>query len=186
MSAKTPRQDTQLVALIIDELKYGGTFNDPRHPEDCRTSLADHVRYEAQRSLNRVRLLQTYKWPDDVPPAPTTADFRKAAKALRKVAFTEEQRAAINQLEAVWQEPPEHANALKYYCAAEAYFLMEMFAAKAPTGSAGGPFQKIATAIYEAVTGKREGDKMADVKRSCDLVLRSRRRFQHRFSSTVS
>jgi hypothetical protein len=186
VSAKTRRQDTELVASIIDEPKDDAALNEPRRWEAKHPMpLDDYAQWEVQRSMDRRRLLQDFKWPDDVPPAPTAADFRKAAKALRNVAFTQEQQAIVRQLEAVEREPPEHANALKYHCAAEAYFLMEMFAPKAPTGSAGGPFPKIAGTIYEALTSQREGDAGADMKRSCDLVLRNRRRFQHRFSSTV-
>jgi hypothetical protein len=108
----------------------------------------------------------------------TLSDYRRAARALRKVAFTDEQRTAIQQLEAVRQEPPERADALKYRCAAEMYFLMEGFSAKEPTGSDGGPFQTGAEYIYEAVTGRAS----QDMKRACALVLRERRRPSNRIS----
>jgi hypothetical protein len=173
-SAK-PGRDADLVAWIVEELEKGGTLKDPRHPEDRRTSLADHVRYEVQRSLNSVRLLQTFKWPDHVPPLPTAADYRKAAQALRKVAFTEAQRTAIRELEAVRVLPPERMNALKYQCAAEAFDLMTFFSAKPPTGTERGPFRTIAVLLCEAVTGQRH-DKI-DMKRACGAVLRDRRKY---------
>jgi len=161
------------VTLIVAELKEGGSLNDPR-PYDRSLPLSDYVLCEVQRSLHRVCKLLTDKRSTDI----TLSDYRRAAKALRKVAFTDEQRTAISQLEDVWQEPPEHADALKYHCAAEAYFLMECFSAKEPTGSEEGPFQAIAAYIYEAVTGLAS----SDMKRSCALVLRDRRRTPNRFS----
>jgi hypothetical protein len=166
--------DQRFVAKTIAELKKGGALNDPR-PYNRSLALSDYVLGEVRRSIDRVRLLLTYR-----PPTPnlTLSDYREAVKALRKVAFTEEQRAAIRQLEAVRQEPPERANALKYHCAAEMYFLMECFSAKEPTGSDEGPFQTGAAHIYEAVTGC-ESD---DMKRACALVLRERRRTPNRFS----
>jgi hypothetical protein len=204
-SAKPKWSDAAIVADIIAQLEKGGPLNDPRaRPEDrlaplaelhiqdkryfdalyaeaaARESKREYVRREVQRSLNGVRL-QLDPWPQgrpaDAPPARTLADYRKAAKALREVAFTEEQREAIRQLEAVEQEPPERGNALKHYCAAEAYFIMEMFSAKAPTGYKAGTFRTIAVLIYEAVSGEAQ----ANLERACETVLHSRRRFQHRF-----
>jgi hypothetical protein len=178
-----PKQsDAAIVADIIAQLERGGPINDPRaRPEDRLTPLGGHARREVQRSLDRVQLQldpRPQGWPADAPPARTLAEYRKAAKALREVAFTEEQREAIRQLEAVEQEPPERSDALKHYCAAEAYFIMEMFSAKAPTGYETGTFRTIAVLIYEAVSGEDR----ANLERACETVLHSRRRFQHRFS----
>jgi hypothetical protein len=226
--------DDDFVTSIIDELKKGGGFNDPRmidrhrarianelakldeataaghHRADssgrdrlneelrdlekaANISLAAHARTEVQRSIERIRLLRTYKPPAEVEvegeikiagklvkrrvalPKLTLSDFRKAAKALRKVAFTEAQQTAVRQLEAVWQEPPERADALKHYCAAEAYFLMQCFSVVAPTGYEGGSFLTIACLIHDAVTGRTIS--AIGMKRSCDLVLRNRRKY---------
>jgi hypothetical protein len=186
-------RDQRLVKAIVAVLEEGGPVNDPR-PYDRSISLSDHVRNEVHRSLNRIRMLRTYKpstegtaetkTPDGKfviqkveRPNLTLADCREAAKTLRKVAFTEEQREAIRQLEAVWQGPPEHADALKYHCAKEMYFLMEGFSATEPTGSDEGPFQTGAASIYEAVTGSPP----STMKRSCALVLRERQRTPARF-----
>jgi hypothetical protein len=202
MSAQ-PMADARLVKSIIEELEKGGLLRDLRLRAENRrrTSLADHVRSEAQRSLDRVRLRRDFKRSDYITgtdergdyrtvtdehgkehriPAPrrTLADYRKVAKALREIAFTEEQREAARQLEAVEQEPPERSNALKHYCAAEAYFLMEMFSARKPSTYPDGAFRKIAVLIYEAVSGEDR----ANLERACEAVLHSRRRFQHRFS----
>jgi hypothetical protein len=150
-------------------------------------SLADYLQREVQRSLDRVRLLSTYITSTDeqgrehrfpVPPVRTLADYRQAAKALRKVAFTETQRAAARQLEDVEQEPPERSNPSKHYCAAEAYFLMELFSGEAkPSTYSEGAFRTIAVLICEAVSGEAQ----VDLERACETVLHSRRRFQHRF-----
>jgi hypothetical protein len=157
----------------------------------AKISVAAHARTEARRSIERVRLLRTYKPPAEVEvetkiagklvkrrvalPKLTLSDFRKATKALRKVAFTEAQQTAVRQLEAVRQEPPERADALKYYCAAEAYFLMQCFSVVAPTGYEGGSFLTIACLIHDAVTGRTIS--AIGMKRSCDLVLRNRRKY---------
>jgi hypothetical protein len=157
----------------------------------AKISLAAHARTEARRSIERVRLRRTYKLPAEIEveiksagklvkrqialPKLTLSDFRKAAKALRKVAFTEAQQTAVRQLEAVWQEPPERAGALKHYCAAEAYFLMQCFSVVAPTGYEGGSFLTIACLIHDAVTGRTIS--AIGMKRSCDLVLGNRRRY---------
>jgi hypothetical protein len=182
-TARTGRSDATIVAEIVAQLKRGGPINDPRaHADhDHTVPLADYLRCEVQRSLDRVRL-QLDPWPQGrpaaAPPVRTLADYRKAAKALREVAFTEEQREAARQLEAVEQEPPERSNAKKHYCAAEDYFIMEMFSAKAPTNYETGTFRTIAALIYEAVSGEAG----AYMERACETVLHSRRRFQHRFS----
>jgi hypothetical protein len=174
---------------IVTQLKRGGALNDPR-AHDRTVPLADYVKREVQRSIDRVRFLSTYKPPDSLSvtdehgkehlipvPKRTLADYRKAAKALREVAFFKEHLVTAEELEAVEQEPPERSNALNDRCAAESYFLMEMFSAKAPTGYETGTFRSIAVLICRAVSGKI----YPDLKRACDTVLRSRRRFPHRF-----
>jgi hypothetical protein len=93
---------------------------------------------------------------------------------LRKIAFTDEQREAVRQLEAVRQTPPAHANALKYHCAKEAFDLMG-FSAKAPTGMPGGPFRTIADRLYAAVTGEPPYSD-ATMRRACGLVLDDQRK----------
>ena len=94
------------------------------------------------------------------------ADVRKAARLLRKI-----DRADLAE-QLGWQEPPPRAtDPLKYYCADESYFLMEMFSAKAPTFSAGDPYQVIAQRLYEAATGHE-----VNVERACDWILRQRRK----------
>jgi hypothetical protein len=177
------RSDAELVAAIVDELGKGGAFHDPRHCENRADALAVHVSATVQRSLELARFKwDEFKWPGPVPPRlPTAAMLRRAAKAYRAAAFTDEMRAEADRLEAIEVLPPTNADALKWRCADEAYFLFEMFSAAAPTGSAGRPFQTVAALIYEAVTGLGNDD----MKRSTDFVLQRKRRFRHRFSSTV-
>ena len=172
-SAK-PGRDADLVASIVEELEKGGALKDPRHPEERRTSLADHVRDEVQRSLNRMWLLQSYKWPDCVPKV-TEADIKKAVTVLRSVAWTEGQRAVLDQFDAVRQYPPDGVNALKYRCAAEAFDLMTFFSAKPPTGTEAGPFQNIAALLFEAMTGQPHTD--VHMKRSTDRVRTDRLKY---------
>jgi hypothetical protein len=169
-----PERDADLVASIVEELEKGGALKDPRHPEERRTSLAGHVRHEVQRSLNRMRLLQSYKWPDGAPKV-TEADVKKAVTVLRSIAWTEEQRAVLDQFDAVRQYPPEGVNALKYRCAAEAFDLMTFFSVKPPTGTEAGPFRNIAALLFEAVTGQPHTD--VDMKRSTDRVRTDRLKY---------
>lgn len=142
------------VALIIEQLERGGPLKDPRPPAADRSiPLADYVRREVLRSIDRIPLRQTYKPPEGyqletgqwVPlPKLSEADYqkaatllRKAAEALRKVAHTERHRLVIPEMESVAREigavrqvPPVRANKLKYLCAGEAYDLMTFFSVR--------------------------------------------------------
>jgi hypothetical protein len=175
-SAK-PGRDADLVASIVEELEKGGAFRDmrPHVDEERRTSLADHVRNEAQRSIQRARLLHTTKLPDGyfdgagkwvAQPKVTAADYHKAGKAVRKLGYTE----VAARWEATRQTPPPRANALKYQCAAEAFDLMAFSAAK-PTSYR---VRIIAALIHEAVTGKPYSD--VYMENSAELVVTDRRK----------
>jgi hypothetical protein len=170
--------DTAAVAIIADivaELKKGGPLKNPLERAYPSTAPADYVQIEVQRSINRIPLRQEYK---PSPNDPTASDYRKLGRLLRKVGLT----AVAEQIGAsdhVRQEPPPRANALKHFCADEAFFLMEGFSAKEPTFSTGGPYQIIAQNLYEAVTGKSD----ADLERACDWVLRQRRKVRQNHSS---
>jgi hypothetical protein len=158
--------DRDIVAAIVTQLERGGPLRGgpPRDPPVVYQPPP--VEQEAQRSVARMRRLwQTYGPPR---PLPELADSRKAAKALHKTAFTDEQRTAVRQLKAVRQFPPERAgNPLAYHCAKEAFDLMS-FSAKAPTRTDGGAFLTIAALLYEAATGTPD----ADMERACRCVLR--------------
>lgn len=165
-------RDQRLVNEIVDELKKGGPLKNPFKRAYSAMEPPDYVTTEVQRSLGRVRLRD--KPPFFVPKiAASAADYRKLGRLLRKMGLTTwaEQLGASDH---VVQEPPPRANALKHYCADEAFFLMEMFSASAPTFSTGGPFQIIAQKLYEAVTGRAN----VDLERACDWVLRERRKYR--------
>lgn len=188
--------DASFVASIIEQLNKGGPLRDPRppsnDPQTDQNPLAAYVASEVQRSVNRVRMLRTFKprgkMLEMIEASPTIADYRKAARLLRqasaalcKVALFDEQRLAIpemerisQELDRVWRAPPAHANALKYLCSNEAFDLMTFFSAKPPTNTKGGRFRTIAALLYQAVTGRPcDPDAM---ERSTDLVLRDRKR----------
>jgi hypothetical protein len=169
------RPDAEIVAEIVAELKTGGDLNDPRLRPERLTPLAEFVQREVQRSLDRIRLLKDFKQPANWPVAPSMADIRKAAKAFRKVKslFINDDQMIPKKLEmfaAGRQEPPPHGVAMKFQCAAEAFFLMEYFTTLCPTNYVSGPCCGIARLIYEAVTGKCD-----DMRRSVTLVLKNRR-----------
>jgi hypothetical protein len=169
------------VAAILDELKGYG-LNDPRALARRVSPLDDYLRVEVRRSIERVRTLtnppaELRNLFDSLPPQPMSY-YRRIAKELEAVAFLPSQIAALRQLQAIEQEPPERGDALKYRCAAEAYYLMDLFSSKPPTGTAEGPFQIITGVLYNAVTSREP----TDMKRSCDRVLEHRRRY----ASTVS
>lgn len=166
------------VTAIADELKACG-LNDPRTSDAQRVSpLEDHLRAEIGRSIERVRTLSNPPanlrnlFDSLLPPRPMSY-YRKTAKELEAVAFLPSQIAALRQLQAIEQELPERSDALKHRCAAEAYYLMDLFSSKPATGTAEGPFQVIAGVLYSAVTGREP----TDMKRSCDRVLEYRRRY---------
>jgi hypothetical protein len=174
-SAK-PERDDYLAALIVRDLAKGGTLKDPRHPDERRTSLADHVQGEARRSIERERRLHTTKLPNGyfdgaekwvALPKVTAADYHKAGKAVRKLGRTED----ADRWEAVWQTPPPRADVLNYRCTAEAFDLITFFSAKKPTAYR---VRMIAALIREGVTGKPHSD--VDMRRSANLVVRDRRR----------
>jgi hypothetical protein len=102
-------------------------------------------------------------------------NVRKAARLLRKIG-----RADLAE-QLGWQGPPPRAtDPLKYYCADESYFLMEMFSAKAPTFSDGDPYQVTAQRLYEAATGQH-----VNVERACDWILHRRKVRQQEFFGRV-
>jgi hypothetical protein len=159
-----------IIADIIAELEKGGPLKNPFARGYPSTAPTDYVRIEVQRSIDRIKLRLTYKRPSNVPKA-SASDFRKLGRVLRKVGLS----ALAEQIGAsdhVQQEPPPRANALKHYCADEAFCLMEWFSANEATFSEGGPFQIIAEKLYEAVTGRSD----ANLERACDWVLRERRK----------
>jgi hypothetical protein len=163
------------VAAIFDELETCG-LNDPRPLAQRGTlPLEDYLRSEVRRSIERVQTLTNPPADlrnlfDSLPPRPMSY-YRRIAKELEAVAFLPSQIDALRQLQAIEQEPPERGDALKYRCAAEAYYLMDLFSSKPPTGTFEGPFQTIAGVLYNAVTGCEP----TDMKRSCDRVLERRR-----------
>jgi hypothetical protein len=134
------------------------------------TPLVAHVRGEIRRCVSRLR--SPPKLPDGIdPPRLTLADFRQAARALSKVAFTEAQQREVRRLEAMRQEPPEHANAFHYHCVSEAYYLMQLFSGKRPTLYEGGPFITIAVLLCDLAGGKASARSM---RGSGALVLQNR------------
>jgi hypothetical protein len=169
----------EAIATIIECLKEG-VLNDPRGAEHRTPPLEDHVKTEVRRSIEGMRL--------DVPELPPEHASKVEAQAAALHAAGKAQRAYVKALRkagltaladhvahTLWQEPPERADTLKYACAAEAFYLLEMFAKAPPTGTEGGPFRMIAATLYEAATGESE----PDMKRACAFVLDSRRRFRY-------
>lgn len=167
-------RDAAFVGKIVAQLKRGGALNDPR-AHDRTVPLADYVKREVQRSIDRVRLRKTYK-PDA--PTATEDEIKHAVAVLRRFAATAELRAALDWFDDIRQEPPAGTRAtLKWHCAAEAFDLMTFFSTMPPTGFDGGPFQNIAGLIFEAVTGQSADDPAGSMKRACDAVRRERLEF---------
>jgi hypothetical protein len=198
MSVKRKRDDAEndaeIAANVVKQLEHNGPITKPwtGHSDKGAFPFTDYVvRREVQRSIDRVRLLDTYNRPDFIPvidehgkeheripvPKVTETDVRKAVAVLRKIVATEEQRAVLDQFDAIRQFPPEGVNALKHFCAAEAFDLMSWFSAKPPTGTEGGPFQQIAGLLFEAITSTATDDQKGSMKRSTDYVLEDRRKY---------
>ena len=160
-----------IVTDIVAELKKGGPLRNPFERRYPATAPADYVAGEVQRSINRIRVRRDYKRPPNIPKV-SVSDYRTLGRLLRKTGHTEyaEQHGFSDRR----QEPPPRANALKHFCADEAFCLVEWFSPKPATFSEDGPYHMIAQQLYEAVTGKRD----ANMERACDWVLRERRKFR--------
>jgi hypothetical protein len=161
-----------LVAEIVVELKKGGPLKKPFE----RAWPDEYV----ARAINAIRRRRSQSWPPNVPQPPSVAQYRKAEKVAREMGRTAyfevgtKDDTHLVALRDVVQEPPPRANKLKHSCAAEAFFLMEMFSAKPPTFTEGGLFQIVAQKLYEAVTGRSD----VDLARACDWILRERRKYR--------
>jgi hypothetical protein len=152
---------------------------------DLKIPFPAHVHAEVRRSLARVRAAQDGTLAKIIEQASAThekltgkpflkvrlSDFRKAAKAGRKVAFTPEQQQAIREWESVRQEPPERANAFHYCCGGEAVDLMQLFSKAEPSSYEDGPTVAIAVLLCTAAGG---GINTGGMRRTCGLVLRER------------
>jgi hypothetical protein len=185
-----PAKDQRLVDDIVAALQKGGPVKDPwarvpdgKHPY-AGMAPADFVAIEVQRSIDRVRLrVKPPSWMRKI--TATAADYRRLGRLLRKMGmgheqWNEQEPLLAEQLGAsdhVVQEPPPRArDPLMHYCAAEAFDLMELFSATAPTFYEGGSYQIITQKLYEAVTGKAD----ASAERVSDWVLTERRRYRER------
>jgi hypothetical protein len=192
-----------IVDKIIEQLKLGGPLKDPwvhlghEHPY-AGMALDDFVRIEVQRSIDRIQRRLTFvppefyyaeskhpngEWVEDqyveLPKKQTAAKYRKAGRALREIGRADvAERLGLS--DDVMQEPPPQGDALKHYCADEAFLLMEVFSAEPPTGTAGGPFREIARYLYCHITDCEipDDEDKPSMKRACDRLL-------HR-SNTVS
>jgi hypothetical protein len=107
---------------------------------------------------------------------PDAKDIRQTIKTLSKLSHVPECKAAHDWLKKIQIEPPPKVDVKKWWCACEAFELMEQFSRQKPsdTGHSGqekGAFHTIAALLYEAVFGEPE----ADMQRACAAVLRVRR-----------
>jgi hypothetical protein len=153
---------------------------------DLKIPLPAHVRAEVRRSIERMRAAQDGTWAKIIKQSsatyekltgkpllrPKISDFRKAAKAGRKVAITPAARQAVREWESIRQEPPERANAFHYRCASEAFDLMLLFSKRLPSSYEDGPLVAIAVLLCTAAGGRVNAPGM---RRTCGLVLRERR-----------
>jgi hypothetical protein len=188
-----------LVNDIVKQLKRGGPLRDPwAQRPDCAEHpyagmpIDDVVRIEVQRAIQGVRNRRDcYPNLDEEArkkirdmQSRSAADYHKLGRQVRKMGMTTvidfgDFEAPID-FETLGQEPPPHAwEPLKYYCADEAFFLMEMFSAAPPTSSEGDyPFQMITQKLYRYL--KPGGND--NVERACDWILNKRRdRRKHRW-----
>ena len=162
--------DTQLIELIVGQLRAGG-LNEPRSISQRKQEpFKTYIRAQVMRSIDRVRR--------DNPPMPKMIEIALAKKAIKPLLdtmiATDQMRstyALLDRISRLQRRPADKMNGEKYAQATEAYFLIETFCQKQPTGTEGGPFRLVAELLNEAVTGKAGGD----MKRACDQVLRDRR-----------
>ena len=151
-----------IVDDIVAQLKRGGLL---AKPQDVRT--------EVQRAIKFLRDCHAGKLPSHEPLL-SVSEYRELRRLLRKTGHADNglARLPLDDRKRNWAEPPRRAtDALKHRCADEAFFLMEMFSATAPTLSDGGAYYEIAQKLYEAVTGKRD----AKMERACRWIWHRRK-----------
>jgi hypothetical protein len=178
--------DAKLVDRIVEqlgrgELVWSGPFGlvpgvdvkpgtDEKVPELTPEEVKLFVRAEVRRSVVRIRARPT--WPKE----PSAADARKAAKALEPFAYDPGKRDMarwFSRAAKYQQYPPPRANLKKWWCAEEAFYLVETVCKKPPTGHRDGSYVEIATILYEALTGEIA----ADLYDPCRKLLAQRHKF---------
>jgi hypothetical protein len=151
------------IEAIVTTLEDRG-LNDPRKLDGRTTPRKEYVRSEVSHSWDNVRLLV----PDH--PKVTAAAMRQLGKLLLRWPGLR-QRLGVSELWAeiysrAEQEPPEGADGFKHRCADEAFYLLENYTERGPTGEA---MQTIASLLH--------GGANVDMERACKRVLRNRRKF---------
>jgi hypothetical protein len=164
--------DTRIVLEITTKLMRGGLRSRP-FSFVPRGATAAHLRAvavdEVRRSMERVRRAT---------PELTAADARRAFQSLAPFVDVPEVRAVANWLKLLSQmrqEPPPHADANKWKCASEAFYLVDTLSRLPPTASRHGSFAAIAALLFEALKGTPEYEG-ADMYSACSAVLAARRK----------
>ena len=160
---------TRIVDEITNTLERGELRLRPfsNVPHDAtKEQLRTFAAAEVGRSIERVRM--------KLPSEPSDADARQAIKALEPFANAPMIREAIYWLRMYKQERPPCADADKWRCASEAFYLMDTLSSERPTDYLDGPFFFIAAKLYETLTG----DADASMQRVCKLVLAARHKFR--------
>jgi hypothetical protein len=150
----------EFVKAIVEELG-GREINDSRVLAHRTRPLDRYIRAEVRREIDRLRSPQLALFD-----MPTTADLRKAQETLDRMLPP----TVAAGLRAIWREPPDCSNELKYRCAAGAWCLMDSLSKKERTGTQDGPFHMITQLLYSATTGRHD----VNVKRACDWILQRR------------
>jgi hypothetical protein len=153
--------DVIIVSEIVKQLMRGDSLR-PRPfsfvPFDATPAHLEEVAAaEVSRAIARLR--------SPVPPEPSAADARRAARAL----------APFNRVpwlrEVAWfltvasqrQEPPPHSDFDKWRCASEAFYLVDTLSRTLPSGDRDGAFIIITEHLFEALRGKRPGVRTSTV-----------------------
>jgi hypothetical protein len=157
----TGKSTAEFINAIVKELG-GEAIEDPRNLANRTASLDRYVRAEVRREINRLRSPQPVLFD-----LPTAADIRKAQETLDRLLPP----TVVAGLQAIWQEPPERSNELKYRCASGAWYLMESFSRRERTSTQDGPFHVITRLLYSAATGEHD----VNIMRVCDWILQKRR-----------
>ena len=126
---------TRIVDEITNTLERGELRPRPfsNVPHDAtKEQLRTFAAAEVGRSIERVRM--------KLPSEPSDADARQAIKALEPFANAPMIREAIYWLRMYKQERPPCADADKWRCASEAFYLMDTLSSERPTDYLDGPF----------------------------------------------
>jgi hypothetical protein len=159
-------KDTDYVAAIVDCL--GRPLQNP-YGDYYKTSPEEYVTREVQLHIDTIRHIHLHRKPVQN----WHADKQTLLQLLRKFGYSRWADTIEYQDSLLISPPRPRSNVFKYACAREAYHLMADFTRQKPTHSVNSGFNRIASLLYEAATGKEPEDSL---ERACSAIIKEIRK----------